>query len=496
MKQPKLSGLSKQEKVQLLLALEEKERRALERRSPYTPNEGQQKVHLSKALERYCFAGNGSGKTAMLVNEVYWAATGFNPITQEHTYVPAKVIVVLDSPEKIGQVFLPELRKWHPIKEDQLHKRGKPYVSEITLANGSVINFIMHDQDEMKAESIQWHYLFFDEPCTRKLYVALKRGGRSKEMLGRILFIGTPIAAPWLRTDVYEPWARGERPNTECFRFSTYVNQKNLADGYIADYESVLSDKEKRTRLEGDFFDTDGLALAHLFSRSTHTLPVSVRDRWPSSWPCVVAVDPHPRRSHVAVLLGVTPQDDLVALKELTSRSVPSEFARELRAWTNGFRVVDWVCDSLGSSELTGGDGNLSFISVLNKNGIRIRSTSFKEKSDEAWISMIHECLAIPLEPDNMGRREPRLKVIEDLKLLISDIENVSWKRYKNIDEVKPALDISNKDALAALKYCLATQPRFTKGKEKVVRLRKAPPSTSRFGTLRSNKNEEGWDEF
>jgi hypothetical protein len=172
-------------------------------------------------------------------------------------------------------------------------------------------------------------------------------------------------------------------------------------------------------------------------------------------------------------MLGVTPDNDLVAIKELRSRAVPSMFAKELQDWYKGHRVTDIVCDSFGSSELTGGDGNLSFIQVLKNNGVRIRATSYDEKQDEAWVQMIQEVLAVPAEADNFGRREPRLKVFNDLRVLIDDIETVEWQTYRNLEEFKPKLAIESKDLLACLKYALAAQPRWNRGHERVLGARR-----------------------
>jgi hypothetical protein len=326
---------------------------------------------------------------------------------------------------------------------------------------------MFHDQDPMSFESLELDMAIFDEPSPRAIYISLRRGGRKKRSKPRYLIIGTPIAASWLRKEVYEPWARGDAPDTDCFRYGTEANKSNLAEGYIESFSSVLSDKEKRMRLHGEFFDLDGLALAHLFGRQTHVIPMP---RWSPTWPCILAVDPHPRKAHTAVLLGVTPDDTLVVLKETSSRSIPSVFARELREFYQGYKVIDMICDSLGSSELTGGQGNLSFIQVLNNNGVRIRATRYDEKQDEAWIQAIQECLAIPLEPDNFGKREPRLKIAAHCKGLIADIETVEWQRFKNMEEFKPKLAIESKDFLSCLKYAIAAQPHFTKGRHKVLK--------------------------
>jgi hypothetical protein len=485
-----LTKLSRAEKLALIDAIEEKQRRALERRPSYSPNPGQLPVHQSKAKIRAVFAGNGGGKTALGVNEALWAANGYNPITKEYTPVPARVIVVLDQPRKIDDLWLPEIKKWYPLKQDQLHKRGKPYYEQIRFDNGSEILFMFHDMDDMVYESIELDYAIFDEPPPRKVYVGLRRGGRKKGRQSRYLIIGTPIAAAWLRKEIYEPWSRGEAPEIECFRYSSFVNEDNLGDGELESFSRSLSEKERRIRLEGEFFDLEGLALAHLFGRSTHVIQ---NYEWNKAWPVVVAIDPHPRKAHTAVMIGVTPHDKLVVLKEMSSRAIPSKFAEELKEWYAGFRVVDIVCDSLGSSELTGGQGNMSFIQVLREKRVAVRATTYDEKKDEAWIQMIQEVLAIPLEPDNLGQKEPRLKVCAPCKGVIADFETVEWETYKNIDEFKPKLAIGNKDFLSCVKYALAAQPKFSKGRERVIRSRAVGWNNRELSRQQGRDKKNGW---
>lgn len=468
-----IKSLSREEKLQLIELYEEKARRQVDRRETFIPNKGQAPVveaFSNVDIETILvLTGNGGGKTALGSNLATDSAQGFIRHTKIHTPVPARVIVVLDKPEKVDSVWLPEIKKWYPLKPEQLHKKGKPYYSQITFDNGSEIVFMFHDQEPMSFESVEGDVFIFDEPPPRHIFISLRRAGRKKGRRPKYLIIGTPIAAPWLRKELYEPWARGERPELACFRFDTEVNRANLSEGYIEDFSKYLSEKEKRIRLHGEFFDLEGLALAHLFQRDTHVI---AQPRWPQQHPVVIAIDPHPRKAHTAIMVGATPDDNLVALKELSSRSIPSVFARELRDWYQGYRVVDIVCDSFGSSELTGGDGNLSFIQVLKDNGVQVRPTRYDEKLDESWIQMIQEVLAVPLEPDQLGETNPRLKIVSSLKGLIADIETVEWQKYRNLEEFKPKLAIESKDFLACLKYALAAQPHYLKGREKTIRSR------------------------
>lgn len=451
----------------MIRTLEERERRIKLKKDVYEPNDGQLPVHKSVARTRAVFSGNGGGKTTLGVHEALWAAEGYNPVTGKFTKVPATVIVVLDKPDKVRKVWLPEMRKWRNINDDQLWKDGKPEISRMSFPNGSQIIYMTHEMEPLSFESIEVDFVVFDEPPPRHVYIALLRGGRKKRGLGRYLIIGTPITGSWLRKEIYEPWTRGEKPNIECFKFGTRVNEKNLAENYIEEFGSALSEKEKRIRLEGDFFDLDGLALAHLFDRKTHVID-DPEFTWDPSWPVVIGIDPHPEKNHVAVMIGVDREERYYVLRELSSKAIPREFARELKNWYKGFRVVDINCDSLGSTKMTGGEGNLSFIEVLRDEGVRARSTTWEDKQDESWTMRIQDVLACPKEADNFGQRIPRLRLLPDCRGSIENIESVSWLKHRNLDEHKPKLDISNKDFLSCIKYALACNLSSRKGKDKI----------------------------
>lgn len=489
--------LSREQKLHFIDLLEEKERRLRERRAVYSPNIGQLPVHRSTALLRLVTSGNGSGKTALGANEAIWAAEGWNPILRVLTPVPARVIVLLDHPEKVADVWLPELAKWTNIHPDQLNKRGKPYVSEITFKNGSQILFMFHQQEEMIFESLELDVVIADEPPPRRIYIALRRGGRKKNRKPRFLIIGTPIAGAWLRKEVVDPWSRGELPDTECFKFGTAVNEKNLADGYIESFSRILSEKEKRIRLEGEFFDLDGLALAHLLDHSIHIVDPF---EWSQDNPVVVAIDPHPSKAHHAILLGADADNGLFYISELRMKSVPREFARALKAWYRGYRIVDIVVDSLGSSEGTGGEGFKSFIQVLNEEGIRARATTYDDKDDEDFIARVQDALAIPEEPNNFGQCLPKLRFFRGNPGIVSDVENVQWTKYRNLDEFKPKLDITNKDFLSCLKYGLASNLSHSKLKTKAYRSTKpltsygaTEPKAARIFRMRRSPTLTDW---
>lgn len=466
-----MNGLSRAEKIELLRAIEEKEKRDKAKRPVFKDGASLEQLEILScdAMERFVFAGNGFGKTALGAEDTRCAITGSNPYNGKKYQPGCRAYIILDKPEKIDRIILPELRKWMNIPAEWCHKKGKPYVAEISdpISTWS-ITFLFWDQDPMTAEGIEGDYFWFDEPPPRALYISLRRGGRTKGRRARYLITGTPLAAPWLRTEVYEPWLKGERKDCMCFRGHTEANKKNLADGYIESFAATLSEKEQGIRLRGEFFDLDGLAFSHLFKRPTHV--IQEKDWvWERENPCVIAMDPHPSKAHHAVVLGVDRDNRFYVIDEYKEKAVARKFAQSLirRGWFDRYRIVDIVSDSLGSAETTSGEGFKPFIEVVNeelkKIGKRCRATTYDEKDEEDFVERFRDALLLPDEPDNFGQRVPKIRYRAQCIGSIGDTENCQWQRDKRLDENKPKLDIAHRDYLSCIKYALATNIFYTK---------------------------------
>jgi hypothetical protein len=407
-----------------------------------------------------------SGKTALGVNEAMWALDGYNPITGKYTPVPARVVVLLDSPEKVGDVWLPELKKWRAIEDEQLHKRGKPYITEIAWPNGSTIRFMFHEQQPMAFESLEADFVVCDEPPARNVWIALLRSGRKKNSKARFIMIATPISQAWIRS-YYTEWEKGNYPDTEFFKGSTIQNAANLAEGYIEEFSKHLTEAEKRTRLHGEFFNTDGMALAGLWKREKHLVrETDLPPNYKQEWPHVISVDFHPNKPLYACIIAAAPDGKRYYVNEYAKKILPREFALWLKQnWLVEYRVVDIIGDNYGSGDYTGGIGFKSAIEVMNEVGVRIRATTYDEKGDDAFMERLQEGLFVP----DLG--EPMLQFLLTKSAgVIRDIENVQWKKIKGTTDYQPKLEISNTDYLACLKYALAANLTFDNARRKIHR--------------------------
>lgn len=467
-----LTKLSKEEKLKLLDVIEEKAKRARLKRESYKPNVGQLPLHLSKATIKFCASANGAGKTCAAIHEAIWACQGYHPIKKVNTQLPADVAVVLDKPDKADSVWLKEIQKWFIIKPEQIHKKGKPHTTQLTFENGSTITFFSHEQDPLTFESIELDYVVYDEPPPLPVFIGMRRATRKLGSTPWHLIIGTPLAQPWLRTQIWEPWSKGELPEAECFRMGTDVNKDNINYEEQKKNFAFMSEKERAIRERGEFFDLSGLALAHLWREEAHI--VKQKDlNWDSNNPCVVVVDPHPSKKHVAVLMGADRDNQLYVLAEYAEKAIARKFTQSLieLGWFTNHRILDIVYDSLGSGDTTSGEGFRSFGEVMNdelkKHNIgRARATTYEEKSDEDFIERIRDSLAVPSEPNSFGQCLPKLRFVEGCGGSISDVKNCQWAQDR-ARENKPKLEISNRDYLACIKYALSLNINSKRSKDK-----------------------------
>jgi len=469
----KLASLSKEEKLALLDAVEEKKRRKRAARMVYKPNEGQLRMHLSNARIRFNLSGNAAGKSTAAIQEAVWTCQGYNPVLDKYTRVPANVVIVLDSPLKVRDIYLGRngIRKWFDIKEEQLHKDGKPQISRISFDNGSQITFMSQEMDELMFEGIEVDLAIADEPVPRNIFISLLRGGRTKGHEARFLMIGTPIGAKstWVR-ELHQEWERGGHPEVDFFKMSSHVNKDNLQEGFLENFEHHLTERERESRIEGGFFSAHGLALGGLFDRKKHVVPASALPADHIEWPGVIAIDPHTAKDLHACLMLAGPNGQLVYVAEYKQKALSRDFAKWLKAnWLVQYNVCDVVCDNFGSAQYTGGEAFASFIEVCNREGVRVRPTSYDEKKDEEFLTRLQEALY------DRPVGGPKLKIVAGNNLIIHDCENVAWKPLKGTEDFQPKLEISNRDALACLKYALAAGLTYDNSKRRIIRPSGAP---------------------
>ncbi|UOF79046.1 large terminase protein [Caudoviricetes sp.] len=471
-----LEHLDPEDLVELIALAEETEKQANKTKVNYVPNSVQEKFHKSTSFIRALFSGNGAGKTTGCLNEAIWTATGTHPY-RETSRIPNTTIIVLDDPFKADTVYITELRKrkWYSLEKLKLDKHGRPYTTEIVFPNGSNIVFMGHEVGEDKWESIQCAGVIFDEPPPRFIFIALLRGMRELGIKPWVAFAGTPRGknAPWMYRELYRPWKNGTDPEIECFGGSTYQNLHNLESGTIERWKKRFTAEELKTRVEGEFEFLTGRVFPE-FHADHHIEKPFI---WPMQWPVILALDPHVRKDHHGVLLGVDPDKELHVIKEFATPLAGRRAAEYIIKQCDGFNIRIGICDNYGSMPTTGGEDRKSFIDVFNETSrrlfskITIRATTRQEKSDDEWIEDMRDWLR--LEVDNTGMERPRFHIFSTCVKTIDNFESYIWDEHKGAQaegkDVKEKPLGTDCDFLMCVKYGIATKP-DTIGRVGVVR--------------------------
>lgn len=435
--------------------------------SKYLPNIIQEQVHKSPAFIRALFSGNGVGKTTACLKEALWTSTGTHPF-RETARIPNTIIIVLDDSSKSDTVYWAEIikKRWYDPNKIKREKHGRAYTTEWRFDNGSNILFMTHEMAEDKWESIQCACIIFDEPPPRFIYIALLRGMREKDMKPWIMFAGTPRGrhAAWMYKEIYKPWKFGQDDEIECFFGSTDDNLLNLDPDTIKRWEKRYTKAELEVRRHGSFEFLSG-RIFDTFSREHH---ITDDFPFPKSWGAIIAIDPHLRKNHVAVILGIDPDGDIYVIKELETSLSGRRAAEFFILACEQYNIRCGICDNFGSMAGTGGEERKSFIEIYNQVAIKmnrprfmIRPTTRAEKRDDEWIEDMKDWLR--LEPDRSGRIRPRFSIFRSCVKTIDNFECYVWDehvgRAADLQEVKQAPLGTNQDYLMCVKYGLATKP-------------------------------------
>lgn len=439
----KLKGLSLEQKQELLQSLKNKELLKKERiLSEFQPNPVQAPFFQSPKRIRALIGANAIGKTTALIWELIHTHNKSHPFRDTanifHTWV------IVPSYEKIEDYWIKIMELCPPSKLPQKDKMGTSHIRRLRWSDGGTTTFYSHDQEPAKLEGTNFDALFIDEPCPRDQWVASYRGLRSNPDYFIIMAL-TPISEPWIYEEIYQPWQLKKDDTIAVFSGSIFQNEKNLGKGFIEEFKKRLTEEEIRTRLYGEFHHLQGRVFKE-FTRATHVYDYQ---KWPSEWPVYMAIDPHPRKPHSAVWLGVTPDDIKVVVDELTIEGDIQTFAEAIKEKEKAaaYKICMRRVDNSGS----GTDWNRdSFIAQLAKYGIRVSPMRKAEKDVASSIQKIKLLL-----------KNKELRFLENCVETISDMELYAWQDYRN----PAAAGVNEKprkihdDKIDPLRYIIVSNP-------------------------------------
>lgn len=304
--------------------------------------------------KNYCTQGTVHHNTTASVMEAIWLCLGIHPY---HPFqVPCRGKLYGESYAAIMEIIKPKFDEWLPTKF--LHPR-KPYertaqghLTGINFANGSIIRFGTYDQSLAKAEGSNWHFVGFDEPPPRELFVGNFRG--LIDFGGIMWFTCTPLKEPWIHDDLWVPGKDGVKPYIFCIE-GTSDDNPNINKGALAIFLSELTDKEKETRYWGRFEKLQGLVI------DTYEPRLSDIDPFPLTQDFVIyeGIDPHPKKPHAALWKAIDEWGNRFVVDELSCPEGIDEFGRLIaekrrRLRAGGATLISSVADtSLNQKDAT-----------------------------------------------------------------------------------------------------------------------------------------------
>lgn len=447
-----LNNLSIDQKRQIVELLKKKELVKQEKRLDNIQFSGPTQEAFLKSPKkiRAMFGGNGSSKTATMVLEMIWQHTNTHPYRDtsntHHTWL------IIPSAGK-SEDYYNEVKKFCPPSLlPKTDKMGTSDIKRLRWKNGSMTTIYSHEQDSAKFEGSNISGLFCDEPLPRKQWVAAYRGLRANTDYF-VCIAATPLSEAWMYQEIYLKWALKQDLNIEVFQGSTYEN-KYLSKEWIDDFASRLTEEEKAVRLYGEFATLQGRIYQN-FSRNTHVIS---HQPWPSDWPVYIGIDPHSRKPHAALAVGITPDDNYVIIDELDIKGEITDLAEELKKWQTKYAIESIIIDNSGAAlDWT----RNSAVQILASQGIYVQPVRRADKDVHAGINRVKQLLKG--RKNNEGIWVPQLKVMENCVMTISEFELYTWSEPKHADKTgdpeKPKK--INDERLDVLRYIVNRTPEF-----------------------------------
>jgi phage terminase large subunit-like protein len=423
--------------------------------------------HKSEKRIRIVFGGNRSSKTFSGVAELLMMAC-----LKNHPYRKTpnpgvgtgagRFRIYSSDYAIIEKLFLPLIRDLVPMgalagkgetKGEKFENSYDPKYHMLHLKSG-ILDFLSYDQDQSKSESVELDGVMADEEMPENIYAATLARLISRQ--GRFWMTVTPLYGMSWGMQFLE----NSDPQVEVFRWEIFDNPY-IQRQAIEDFEkSITNPLEKEARIYGRFMEFQGLVYKEL-DRTIHFLG---NDKPKSTYPVVMALDPHPRRPSAISWAFITPKGDTVFFDELEASGTAREIVRSIRdrESTHGaktlLRLIDPAAKSQGS--------NISFeTDTLREFELAGMNFSLADNS-EAGYGIVHEYLGYDKSRPMDSMNRPRCYFTKDVPKTWYSMTHLMWdewafRRQKHWKDKKERVRDYQKDFSDTVRYILAERPTF-----------------------------------
>jgi len=433
--------------------------------------------------------GNRSAKSDTTLAELVIQATGVVPYSLKGTYPaqklqrrPIRARVLCKSIKKLEEVIKPKLQYWRwngpgvpgsdrghwgwiprqCLRGGEWSKAYSEKYNTLTLADGGCFHFNTYEQDVEEMAGGSFHVTFFDELPPEGHYKECRM--RLLDTGGQLMTAMTPpteasgVAASWVYDQLYQPGMTGHE-DIAAFEFFTEHN-RILGSEELRWIASGLTDEERQVRFYGKFLHLSGL-IHPLFTGATTRQwcltcdrPVTAMDggrcpaclqgdllpfthviapfSWPSRWPVVMVIDPHPRKPCAITWTVVDEEDQWIQVGECEATGTAYEVKAAIEMYEERhdlqpvLRLIDPNAAESRNDKMEQG---WTLRREFDKIGLRctLANDNFtvgKDRFNEA------------LRPDPLTQR-PRWQIFDRCEKTISALSRFTWDEWTRNHEFK-----------------------------------------------------------
>ena len=291
--------------------------------------------------------GNRIGKTVFGVNVIGAACLGHQPWDNKptvwgNTPIQARIICV-DWEHHANNVVVNALKEWLPEGSYTTKKNNVGVEAYWTFKNGSKIELLTHIQETKIHEGWKGHLIWADEPLPKDKYAANKRG--------LVDYSGVFLMT---MTAVYEVWVLDELvlkhdDSVGCVTDIPMKANPLLKQEDINNFESSLSEDEKKPRIEGGWLQLSGRVVKE-FDIDKHVIDAS---KIPPDWPVVAMIDVHLSLPNAVGFYAWDEYNRMFVIDEIWEHIAPENIANEIirRKESNTWNIKETFIDPFAKGD-------------------------------------------------------------------------------------------------------------------------------------------------
>jgi phage terminase large subunit-like protein len=415
----------------------------------------QRPFHASTAKGRAFIGGNRSGKTVAGAAEIVFWLKGEHPLRP----VPVPPVrargIAVDFDHGVELIMKPEIARWVPpslLIDGSWDKSYSRQLRQLTLSNGSTLEFLSYDQDLDKHAGTSRHIIWFDEEPPKDIF---------NENMARLIDVGgsyvltmTPVEGmTWVFDDIYMKAKNGD-PFIDVFEAAMDMNiHINVTE--IEAYLGGMTKEEKDARRQGKFVQLGGLVYGGKYFTEKNILPslyssgswASVRD----NWKIFTGMD-HGFRNPTCWLWGAYDKNGRIIIFDEYYRSdlVAGAHAEQIHERNRLLSVEP--------------EYNVGDPSIRNTDPITGTSVLLEYQEHGLTINLANNDVSAGINRVARMFENSLLMVTENCEKLIWELNRYRWAKWSNrrTDETRnPKDEPVKKDdhACDALRYMVASRP-------------------------------------